>query len=47
MKLHVTAFALTCGIHWGLGLFLLTLVGDRAGWGQQRGDHHCPTLSRL
>jgi hypothetical protein len=24
MKLHVRAFGLTCGIIWGLGLFLLT-----------------------
>ena len=24
MKLHVKAFALTCGIVWGVGLFILT-----------------------
>lgn len=24
MKLHVRAFALTCGLVWGLGLFILT-----------------------
>jgi hypothetical protein len=35
MKLHVTAFAVTCGLLWGLGLFLGTLwivvVGGATG----------------
>ena len=32
-KLNITAFALACGITWGIGVFILSLVAMWSGLG--------------
>jgi len=32
-KLHVTAFALACGLTWGIFVFMLALLAMWVGWG--------------